>query len=168
LNKTISILFFSMFHSVCYGDNVILKSEFSIDKYAIVRVYNVNGTINREYKIDSNAYASFKAQVSSVPIGVTPQEWQSGRTIVMGKGFEVGDAYRSKSGWIKIKYAETIVNGVHNESFLYLSPSEYSGIVPNITVTATKMIEINSENSKRTAKYNKDVTSVTNGILVTK
>lgn len=108
-------------------------------KYGLVVVYNINGTFNREYKLTEQELAALQASANGIPRGCTKEEWESGRAVVCGKDFDVGDM-RVADGRVRIKTGETTVNGRIVESWLLLDKGEWTGTPPVITVPSAVLL----------------------------
>lgn len=107
-------------------------------KYGVVSVKKANGPLDRQYKITEQQLAAWQQAGrwgAATHIGVTQEEWESGRAVLVGKDYEVGDARRRAGGGVRLKYAERVVAGRFVESYLDLSPGEWSGTFPDITVS---------------------------------
>lgn len=113
----------------------VIKTEARGGKYGLVVVTNADGTFNREFKITGAELATLRASVNGVPRGVTRLEWETGRAIVAGKDFDVGDAKLLTRGSVLFKHDEQIIGGQIVEWYVMLRPGDWTGTLPNITVT---------------------------------
>lgn len=151
---------------------IALKTEARRGKYGVVRVRNRDGSFNREFKITEVELAVLQASANGLPPGVTRDEWVTGRAVVAGKDFEVGDMRLRKNGSLFVKYAERVVNGEIVESFVVLQPEEFSGVPPKITITVAALSTLSDRRSIKdiisgTALIRSPVLSLVDGVLET-
>jgi len=125
--------------------SIQLKADARFDKYGVVSVRNADGSINREYRITGEELAAFKALPNGVPPGVTKEELQSIPVFVYGMGMDVGDVRVNKAGWLKMKLSERTVAGRIVEQLVVLEPGEWTGTIPNITMSAEKIALIDGQ-----------------------
>ena len=138
---------------------VVLKANTAPQKFAVVTVWNSDRTINREFKISGAAYRALALPGAGAPPGVTPQEWESGRAVAVGKDFDVGDIEVSKDGSAQLKVAEQIAGGRIRELYLFLAPGEFTGLAPMITVAPATIAAIDQRGNLV------QIVSVTNGVV---
>ena len=157
------ILFFFQTPASYADSSVQLKNEASFEKYGIVTVFNEDGTFNREFKITKRDMINLHSGGSHVPAGVTREEWESGKVVVAGKGMAVGDIVLKHDGGLEIKYSEDVVNGRFVESYIQLSPGEWTGAIPNITVRQDALDGIKDPRGKLITK--RKPTRIRDGVL---
>lgn len=125
--------------------SITLKADSRHGKYGIVVVNNSDGTFNREFRITDKELADLQASANGVPPGVTKAEWQSGRVIVVGKDFDVGDIEQTRDKQqrdvYRAKIAEKIdlVTGRLTEDWLVVPVADASGVFPTISVAQDKL-----------------------------
>ena len=109
------------------------------DKYGLVTVLNVDGTLNRQFKITEVDLLALRVKGAGPPLGVTAQEW-TGKTTqgdirawVGGQSHEVGDASLESDGSILALIAESWKDGALVQHLLRLAKSQFSGMPPKIT-----------------------------------
>ena len=125
--------------------SIQLKADARFDKYGVVSVRNADKSINREYRITGEELGAFKALPNGVPPGVTEAERQSCLVFVHGKGLDVGDVYVNKAGWLKMNVSERTVAGRIVWQYIVLEPGEWTGTIPNITMSAEKISSIEGQ-----------------------
>ena len=142
-----------------------LKAEAQTSKYGLVRVYNPDGTHNRDYKITGQEYKDLAKKGANAPPNLTKKEWESGLAVAYGKDFDIGDIQEQSDGSLIIKMAEEVKQGRIVESFAYLTPDDWTGIAPNITITQKALDHIDDPTKKMKKYTDKRPISIINGEL---
>lgn len=161
MNRFLIIIFLA-FPVTAYAVDVQLKEGVEFHKYGVVTVLNPDKSFNRQFKLTKQEMADFHSGGSNVPKGVTREEWESGNTVVAGKGMEVGDAVVN-NGSLTIKYAEEVVNGRFQEYFITLKAGEWSGSVINATADTASLDAI--KDSRGNLLSEKKPLELKNGVL---
>jgi hypothetical protein len=123
-----------------------LSATAAPQKYGWVIVRNVDGSINREYRITAAEYAALARKGAGAPPGVTDEEWSTGRAIAASKDYDVGDM-DIRDGVLRMKVAETVVNGQTIETFVRAGPGEFTGTPPNVTIAPSVLAAIDQSRS---------------------
>ena len=139
--------------------SIALKAGTRRGKWGLVVVRDVNGAVERNFKITEAELAALHSSARGIPQGVSTEEWTSGRACVDGQDFDVGDV-QDIGGVLHIKYAEKVdARGLIVQSFIRLLPGEWTGVVPNVSATLDANMALSSSSS---------ILTVENGVVIVK
>lgn len=124
---------------------------------------NEDGSFDREVPITREDLAALKLAGAGGPPGVTKEEWEGKwwdgkymdtpdgpkkvmepRVIVAGKDFDIGDC-EERDGILKIHAFSEVKGGETIETHLLFFPGEWTGKLPNVTVTSDALATLPSD-----------------------
>lgn len=146
-----------------------LKNEAQRNKYGIVRVYNLDRSIDREFKITNQELEKFLSDPQALPPGISKEDWYANLATVHSRSMDVGDMQKQFDGSLIIKYDERVINNQFVESKIYLNEKDWNGDVGSVTVKSQDLIQINTttdkENIQLSSRGGKKIATIINGEL---